>query len=249
MFDQYSSIFDKRGQSYHQAMMEQPSARIDEFNNIIKIANLSAGLKVFDIPSGGGYLNKFIDCDVEVTQVETSKAFYDFAISDSSVNHMHSDDIANLLVSDNFIDRIISLAGLHHIKNRLPFYNEAYRVIKPSGLLCIADVAVNLNTDHFLNGFVDKNGSEGHKGLFINSHDIYQIKSAGFVINKIEVIHYFWYFENIEHMTDFIKKMFGIDQCSDAEILKGIQQHLGYEISNGQVKMAWSLQFIQAKKP
>ncbi len=249
MFNQYSSIFDNRGQSYHQAMLEQPSARIDEFAHIINTANLSPGLKVFDIPSGGGYLKKFIDCDIDITQVETSKAFYDFAKLDNSVSHLQCDDVAELPVSDNTADRIISLSGLHHIKNRVPFYNEAYRIICPGGLLCIADVATDSDTGRFLNTFVNQHGSEGHEGLFISNHDIAQIKLAGFTINQSEVIHYHWHYESIENMIDFTKKMFGIDQCTDADILKGIQQYLGYEVINNRIQMAWSLQFIQAAKP
>lgn len=248
MFDQYSSIFDKRGQSYHQAMLEQPQARIEEFNNIIKLADLEPKLKVFDIPSGGGYLKQFIDCDVDITQVETSKAFYQYAQTDTTVAHLYSEDIAALPVNGNVTDRIISLSGLHHIEHRAPFYKEAYRVIAPGGLLCIADVAEGSDTDRFLNVFVDQNGSEGHEGLFINQKDIELIESAGFVINQSEEIHYHWNYESVSHMVDFTKKMFGIDQCSDNDILEGIQTYLGYELVNDQVKMPWSLRFIQAEK-
>ena len=247
MFDKYSKIFDKRGGQYHQAMAEQPNVRAEEFNNIVKIADLKEGMSVFDIPSGGGYLFDYIDCDTNFTQVETSKAFYEYANKNASVGNLYCEDIAKLPVADEKIDRIISLAGLHHIEDRRPFYKEAKRVLSNDGLLCIADVAEGAGADRFLNIFVEENSSEGHKGLFINQSDIQQIENSGFTVNKSEIIDYFWYYDSVEDMVDYTKKMFGINQYSDVNVLKGIEEYLGYKVVDGKVQMNWSLYFIQAK--
>jgi len=247
MFDKYSKIFDVRGHQYHQAMAEQPNVRDQEFNNIVRIADLKEGISVFDIPSGGGYLFNYIEYDTDFTQVETSKAFYDYANKNAGVDNLYCEDIAKLPIADEKIDRIISLAGLHHIEDRMPFYREAKRVLSNDGLLCIADVLEGTGADRFLNMFVDENSSEGHKGLFINQSDIQQIENAGFIVNKSEIVDYFWCFDNVENMVDYSKKMFGVNQCSDENILKGIEKYLGYKVVGGEVQMNWSLYFIQAK--
>lgn len=148
---------------------------------------------------------------------------------------------------NNHIDRIISLAGLHHIEDRLPIYHEAKRVLNKNGLLCIADVAEGSDADRFLNIFVDENSTEGHKGLFINKADIQSIEAADFTIVKSEIIEYVWRYTSVNNMIDYVKKMFGINQCSDAAVLKGIEHFIGYNTIDGQVHMNWSLQFIQAK--
>ena len=113
--------------------------------------------------------------------------------------------------------------------------------------MCIADVAEGSGSDHFLNIFVEENSSEGHNGLFINQSDIQHIESSGFIVNKSEVIDYFWNYDSIEGMIDYTKKMFGINQCSDMNILKNIEKYLGYKVVDGKIQMNWSLYFIQAK--
>ena len=52
----YRSIFDARGDAYHRAMVEFPGARQQEFEHIVRVANVRAGQVVCDAPSGGGYL-------------------------------------------------------------------------------------------------------------------------------------------------------------------------------------------------
>jgi len=247
MFDEYSKIFDKRGEQYHQVMAEQPNARVEEFSNIVRFSDLKEGMNVLDIPSGGGYLSNYINFKTNLTQIETSRAFYQFAIDKSNAKSLHCEDIAKLPFSDKTIDRIISLAGLHHIEDRTPFFREAKRVVKNDGMLCIADVAEGSGPDRFLNVFVEENSSEGHKGLFINQRDIEHIENAGFIVKRSEIINYYWAYDSIEDMVDYTKKMFGINQCADSKILKGIETYLGYKIQDGKVMMNWSLHFIQAR--
>lgn len=247
MFDHYSTIFDERGASYHQAMAEQPRARDDEFHNLVRRAKLFEGLKVLDIPSGGGYLHHYIQQPVQLTQVETSKAFYEYAAQYTKASSVHCEDIAAMPFESQSIDRILSMAGLHHIEERATTYKEAKRVLKPSGLLCIADVAKGSGPDGFLNSFVHNNSTDGHEGLFLTEQDIDLLQEQGFTINLSEHVHYAWTFDSIEKMIDYTKKMFGINQCSDQKVLEGISEHLRYRKANDQVHMNWSLQFIQAQ--
>ncbi len=247
MFDRYSAIFDKRGQQYHQAMAEQPNARAEEFNTILSFADLKEGMDVLDVPSGGGYLSNYIESETNLTQIETSKAFYEHAKMNTTTNSLYCEDIAKLPIADQSIDRIVSLAGLHHIEDRQPFYREANRVLKHDGMLCIADVAEGSDSDRFLNVFVEENSTEGHKGLFINQRDIQLIENSGFEVNKSEVVEYSWRYGSIEDMVDYTGKLFGINQCTNTDILSGIEKYLGYRILDDQVVMNWSLCFIQAK--
>lgn len=248
MFDQYSDIFDRRGREYHQAMVAQPLARAEEFRHIIDIAALKPGLRVFDLPSGGGYLKHFFNCLVDITEVETSKAFHELACHDRSVTHLLCEDISQVPAPDHSVDRVLSLSGLHHIEQRAPFYQEAWRLLKPNGLLCIGDVAKGSNADRFLNDFVDQNGSQGHVGLFLNNEDIQLIESTGFKVNSSVHQRYHWRFSDIAQMVWFVKKLFGIDKCNDSKVLQGIEEHLGFDTFNNKILMEWSLQYIQAKR-
>jgi len=252
MFDHYSKIFDTRGALYHEAMCQQPIARIEEFSQVINRCDIHNGLTVCDIPSGGGYAKEFIPSGTQIIEVETSKAFHQLSELDNSTSKsIYCDSISNMPLEDNSIDRIISISGLHHmlVKDRCEFYHEALRVLKPNGKACIADVAENTNTANFLNIFVDENNSEGHKGIFLTEKDVDHIKTTGFDVRESDIVNYHWRYDNIELMIDFTRKMFGIDQCSDDMILQGIEKYLGYETAEGQILMNWSLQFIQVHNP
>jgi len=45
-------------------------------------------------------------------------------------------------IGNNSVDRVLSLAGLHHLtaKQKQQFFFEAHRVLRPGGLIVVADV-------------------------------------------------------------------------------------------------------------
>ena len=81
----YKAIFNQRGDAYHQAMDEFPEARNQEFLNIIKLADLKQSQTVCDVPSGGGYSQRYLPYeDYEIVALETSKAFYKYCKANGS---------------------------------------------------------------------------------------------------------------------------------------------------------------------
>ena len=60
MFSTYKDIFDKRGLAYHEAMLKYPHARSHEFESILEQALVQSGQTLCDMPSGGGYIQRFI---------------------------------------------------------------------------------------------------------------------------------------------------------------------------------------------
>jgi len=182
MYDSYKEIFNKRGNSYNAAMFDCPNARQNEFNQIIELAEISAGQLVLDIPSGGGYLKNFINAPVKIISVETSSLFIQDLQPTSSQTILLCNDISNTLLPDSCTDRIISLAGLHHIEQRFDLYREMFRMLKPGGYFCMADACTDSNVASFLNVFVNQFNSMGHRGVFLDEEDI-------FFLNKVNL---FW---------------------------------------------------------
>jgi hypothetical protein len=112
MIDTYRDIFNHRGQGYHQAMRQNGIARQAEFQQVIQLAALSPDMTLGDIPSGGSYLQTYL--------------------------------------------------------NHPAFYREAHRLLKPNELFILADVQENTPVAHFLNGFVHRHNSQGHRGQFLS---------------------------------------------------------------------------------
>src|SRR5438105_3086445 len=76
----YGLIFDGRGSAYDEAMRRFPHARKNEFENILKLAELKDGDVVCDFPAGGGYSGRYIPQNVRLSLLETSQVFYELCI-------------------------------------------------------------------------------------------------------------------------------------------------------------------------
>jgi len=141
MFDTYSDIFQKRADRYHAAMAAFPMARRQEFQHAAQRLALTPGSAVCDIPAGGGYLADFIDgCQVCFHFLETS---HEFAVQcpRSSRHRVIECALAGTLpLADNSMDRVLSLAALHHVNNKPGIYREFKRILRRGGKLVIADV-------------------------------------------------------------------------------------------------------------
>ena len=248
MFEDYKDIFNQRGNLYHQAMLDYPNARKKEFEAAIDLLDLADGQILCDVPSGGGYINNFIDKTVKVISVETSSEFIRCAKERDRISSMICEEVSNVPLTSETIDRVVSLAGLHHVKHQSHFFQETYRLLKPSGIIAIADVLVESTVDEFLNQFVDANSSMGHKGDFLGNHTISELNSAGFEVTYAEPHQYCWQFDSVESMVRCCKLLFGIDRADNEKTLSGIEQFLGYQVKDHCCLMNWQLYFVQAVK-
>ncbi len=249
MFDTYQEVFNQRGGMYHQAMLKYPLARKSEFDHAIRLAKLEADQLLCDIPSGGCYLGDFIKCNLKLFSIETSTEFMRCAQSQAAETSFICEDLGHLSLLSNTIDRVISLAGSHHLTDKHRFYKEVHRILKPKGLFCLADVRKGSGVAAFLNTFVDQHSSMGHQGDFLTEATVETLASAGFEVVSHEPIMFCWEFNSLIEMTDCCRLLFGIDKATEAEILKGIQQYLGYEVVDEQCYLNWELYFFQALKP
>ncbi len=244
----YKAIFNQRGDSYHKAMAEFPEARDQEFINIIRLAAPQQGRVICDAPSGGGYLQRYLPCDdYEVIALETSKAFYQYCKSNGKCRAVLT-ELDNIDLPDASVDCVISLAGLHHLPDRPAFFREASRILKTGGSCCVADVKAGTRTADFLNVFVDRWNSMGHKGDFFDSDAPKELESAGFKVVDHDLKNYHWHFQRIEDMCRYVTLLFGLDLAQPGDVLKGIENHLGYQVAGGACRMNWSLLFMKGIK-
>lgn len=248
MFDNYKDIFNARGAAYHQGMLEFPQARVEEFDAILKHAKPRDGEVLCDMPSGGGYLRNFIDADVTLLCVETSKAFADKVPASDKTRAILA-DLNKIPAEAGSVDTVICLAGLHHVADRPAVFAEMHRLLKPgTGRACIADVQAGSRVGEFLNGFVDRHNSMGHHGEFIDDTVREELSAAGFKITHDAVERYHWVLPTEQALARFCKLLFGLDRADEQQTLDAIREHVGYEKVGNEWRMNWELNFINAAR-
>jgi SAM-dependent methyltransferase len=244
MFDRYEEIFERRGHLYHKAMTLYPLARKD---TIIGIANIEDGVVICDVPSGGGYIKNFIDKKVDIVSIETSRGFAKLCRDNGSTEVVNA-NLNKLPIKKDSVDRVLSLAGLHHIDDKLSLYSESHRILRKKGLLCIADAWHGGIVSMFLDEFVDEHNSMGHRGAYLDENTRSELQECGFEVDYSSSIRYFWRFPSPDDMLTYFQLLFGIDKATSDEILDGITRYLGYRIGKGECSVNWELTFYQAIK-
>ena len=248
MFDSYKKIFEERGHLYHQAMIEQPRARDQEFENIVACADLAPGQRVCDAPSGGGYLEGYSPRGTRLVSLETSAIFAHLAHENQAPAPTLT-TLERLPFRDACFDRVVSAAALHHVEDKAAFHDEAARVLAPGGALCVADVPDGSGVADFLDVFVDGHSRMGHSGLFLDEDYPKRLEEAGLRVEQAERIPFVWSFDAPASMARFAQLLFGIDRASLDEVRAGIERHVGWRAVPGGCEMCWELAFFRAVKP
>ena len=96
--------------------------------------------------------------------------------------------------------------------------------------------------------FVDRCNSRGHRGDFFDAHAPAELQAAGFTVVEHYYRAYPWTFRSVEDMSRSVTMMFGLDRAQPAEVLAGIDEHLGYEIVDGACLMNWGSIFMKGVK-
>lgn len=240
----YEDHFDQRGSAYDLAMRRFPHARKEEFAQVIGAARLQPGMRVADVPAGGGYLQAYLPAGCEWLGHEPCPSF-----TNHGTDAPTGLPLLPLSWDDASVDAAISLAGIHHIAYKRPFFAELFRVTKPGGTLVVSDVAAGSAVARFLDGYVGAHNSTGHDGLFLDEGTLEGLRSAGWSIEHSGVRDFEWVFANRADMASFCHALFDLRTSSEADTLAAIETQLGVtERPDGAVGMKWSLLTIRAAK-
>lgn len=234
----YSDIFDLRGRLYHQAMETWPDVREAEFLSVRDAADISCGMTVVDVPSGGAYLGKYLE-QVDLISLESSHAFAALAGTRSSSVLTYAG--AKFPLASGVADRVLSIAGLHHEENKEPLFSEMRRITRPQGKVVVADVGENSPVKRFLDEFVGRHCETGHSGWYFGDQTRGELANSGLKICSDRLLQYHWIASDPEQLAEFCRILFGMTLTDTATVLEGIEDYLGYERVNKGVGMKWEL--------
>lgn len=236
--ESYQDIFNQRGKSYSKAMSMYPNARRHEFFTLIDQLDLKQGDTLLDIPAGGAYLSNYINTDIIIHSVDDAEQFLD---NKPSINN-YCCDTTNTPFTDHFFDKAYSLAGSHHMPDKVAFYNEIHRVLKPKGVFAYADVAKGSDVDSFLNIFVNKYNSMGHYGEFLTINETRKdLESCNFTVIYASISKYPWEFHSQKCAIDFFRHLFRLDLATDNDIINGIETYLSPGTNKNGYFVEWQL--------
>jgi len=246
----YDQLFNLRGSAYDRAMRRFPDARKEEFNQAIERARLIAGMRVADVPAGGGYLARYLPAGCEWLGHEPCGSFHAHeGQRDGANSALPSVPLLPLPWSDDSIDVALSIAGIHHLEDKCAFFQELWRVVKPTGRVVISDVSVNSPVAAFLDGFVGDHNSTGHEGVFISESTVEELNQCGWRILSSEVVRFHWCFDTGENMAAFCHDLFDVRAASIEETAHAIGEQLGVDCLPGNRRgMRWELMTVVAEK-
>jgi SAM-dependent methyltransferase len=238
----YSDLFAQRGSSYDRAMQKYPHARDAEFEQLLAPLALEPGMRVGDVPAGGGYLRWYLPEDCVWEGHEPCATFTNHG---AKADEAAIRPLLPLPWDDGALDHVVSLAGVHHIEDKTELWREVARVLKPGGRFVLSDVAEDGPIARFLDGFVGDNNSTGHQGVFLNQGTLGELEGCGFKVLDAREHAYHWAFDTRDDMADFARHLFDICKATPAEVADAIARDLGVEpTADGRVGMNWALMTI-----
>lgn len=146
--------FSKRADKYDEGFEGKASRKF--YNLLVREVELQPGMKILDVGCGTGALLKRLadktdiigyGIDMEenmIAEAKMKQPQMEFAIASCD----------KLPFADQSVDAIIACMAYHHFRNKDGFAEEALRVLKPGGILYIADPRFPWLIRKMLNGIL-----------------------------------------------------------------------------------------------
>lgn len=247
--DDYRRTFELRGGSYNAAHALAPAARESERALLLDRLDLRPGLRILDVPAGGGWVADGLRaCTSGVTTVCLEPAAAFAAGIDATHARVRGALVALPFAGASF-DRVASLAGTHHLEDRLAFFRECRRVLRPGGRFVVADAAAASPAARFLNGPVDRFTSTGHHGRFFAAGEATDLLlRAGFVDAREEHVPFAWTFADRGTLVRFCALLFGLVRATEDDVAAALDAQFAIaEDADGRASLPWSLVYASAR--
>ena len=238
---EYDAIFDRRGSLYHQAMARAPRARDTEVAQLFTHCPLAANERLIDVPSGGGYLGQFLQRSQPDTPLQVVNL--DFSTGFGPIPQI-VDPYGVWPLDRGCADRVVCLAATHHIQHLEKLLDNVRQVLRPGGLLHVADVRPDSGIATFLDTFVDRHTSTGHCG---NYRDFERLSLPSWLeILAVQTRPCALRFDTVQQMLLFCHSLFGLEQDDFDGLEEVLRSRVGVRESDAGVELLWELSYLDA---
>lgn len=242
--EDYESLFQQRGNRYHQAMKLVPNARDREFAQVVRHLRPRPNDMVADVPAGGGYLGRYLPASTTYWAHEPCDTFGPAPHVDRDKPE-HGPELLPLPWKDQSIDAVVSLAGVHHLECKQGFFDECRRVTREDGRFVLSDVDEDSAVARFLDDFVGAHNSTGHEGLYLSNLTRDELAASGWSVHLDQRVSCPWVFADAQQLAFFFRTLFDLQGLEDSQILEAVEAYLGIN-SSEQLEVAWSLRTLVA---
>lgn len=248
----WKGIWDPRAKAFNKVCQKYPNARNDERNPLIDILQIEAPCDFLEVAPCGGCLLRGVHDRYPngITYFAVEPSDENASDLPDYVTRIQGADITSFAMPDGSVDRVGNLAGLHHTHPRKGYYAESFRVLRPGGIMAIADVKAGTQVDHWLNEFVNQYCAYGHEGYFFPAGEMSaDMLEAGFTEVREDTLKLAWHFDSVAGAVDFCRHLFFLTKATDENILTGLKNYLGFDPDAKNVRIPWELTYASGRKP
>ena len=179
--------FDKMAAVYDDSLAGKGSKRF--YNLLLREITLTSGAAVLDVGCGtGAFLKKLSDtCSIIGFGVDIEKKMIEEANKNHPQMNFQVSSCENIPLDNSFLDAMVSCMAYHHFENKEGFAREASRLLKPDGVLYIADPRFPWLIRKTLNGFfslIRINGGFLNPDETAERFSAYGFKCVGFAYDR-----------------------------------------------------------------
>lgn len=198
---------------------------------------------IFDIPAGAGYLHHHLPPGTHYVAVEPTAYFLDRCPKGAEIEHVRG-SAERIPRPDGSADALISLAGLHHVADLCPVFEEFRRLLAPSRMLVVADVAAGSAPARFLNGYVHRHSPTGHEGRFLDETIGRLLREAGFRVMADEIVATPWHFADAMDAGHYCASLFGLENVEAGGVAAALDDIVGVKLGGTGFSVDWTLRRI-----
>jgi len=235
----YEQLFSQRGHVYDAAMRAVPGARTQEFEEAVTRACLQTGMRVADVPAGGGYLAAHLPEGCAWLGHEPCANFVE-------THSSFAKPLLPLPWADASVDAAISIAGVHHLQDKRSLYRDLWRVVRPGGRLVLADAWLGSPVATFLDGFVGAHNSTGHQGVYLDESTSAELSKASWQVLAVERPPLLWRFSSEAELADFCSVLFDLREVTREQVLAAVHADLAVASLADGVGLHWQLTYFTA---
>ncbi len=267
MKEQLSNNEEERWENYRLANSRFPHVRKIELLEQLQRTNPQEGETIVEVGTGNGYLTfelaKAVGDGGRVITYDYQKSNLDFVEEANQgrlpITAVHQDLEYRLGIPDESVDRISTIATLHHYDDRSKdtgtsgrqrALQEFHKVLKKDGILVIGDVAHGTSSQRYFDAIDSPEycHPRGHPHDFLDEGLARRLcENAGFRAVTFEVKSVPWIFDDAEQAKDFLHTIHNA-KCTPEESLELAKRYLPYTEVDGKVQLGWELFYLTVRK-